>query len=185
MTFSGFPSDGLCRETDPLAALARLRPRDTDFVRFDSADPLTARQIVGGLTPEQCLVASAAAGPLVWQVVVEQLGGDDATVAFCDLLRCPSRPGAPSSPSAMRDLTDCARSRRGNQATRLPTGCSLAASASWRGWRWHAPAPTLKRLSGRPRSGPIIPRGRITRTMRWPARSSIYDSTPGHCCGRI
>jgi hypothetical protein len=77
---------------DPFTALVQLRSRDTDFVCFDGADLVATRQIVAVLAPEQCLVVSAAAGPLVWQAVVEQLGGDDATVAICDLLRGPFPP---------------------------------------------------------------------------------------------
>jgi hypothetical protein len=75
------------QERDPFTALTRLRPRDADFVRVDSADLLATRQLVARLTPEQCLVASAATGPLVWRALVEQLGEDDDTVAVCELLR--------------------------------------------------------------------------------------------------
>jgi hypothetical protein len=75
------------QERDPFTRLARLRPRDVDFVRVDSAELLATRQIVARLTVEQCLVASAAAGPLVWRTLVEQLGDDDDTVAVCELLR--------------------------------------------------------------------------------------------------
>jgi hypothetical protein len=80
------------QERDPFTALARLRPRDADFVRVESADLLTTRQIVARLTPEQCLVASAATGPLVWRTLVEQLGEDDDTVVVCELLRGPFPP---------------------------------------------------------------------------------------------
>src|SRR5262245_18739872 len=90
------------QQHDPLAVLSRLRPRDADFVRFESADLPAARQIVGGLPPEQCLVVSAAAGPLLWQAVVQQLGGDDGAAAVCELLCGPFLPTV--SLPTMRDL---------------------------------------------------------------------------------
>jgi hypothetical protein len=72
---------------DPALTLARLRPRDTDFRRFESESHKLVHQLVAELSIEQCLVLSAAAGALLWQAIVERLGGERTAQEVCAVLR--------------------------------------------------------------------------------------------------
>lgn len=76
-----------------LAQIASLRPRDADYVLLEVGGE--CRDQLTRYPPTQCLVAAAAAGPLLLRGLIARLGGASVAAELCRLLAGPFPPEAP------------------------------------------------------------------------------------------
>lgn len=78
-----------------LEQIVDIRPRDTDYVVLEVGDAERWRQHLAALPPAQCLIAAAAAGPVLGRALARRLGDDAVAVALCEFLAGPFPPAGP------------------------------------------------------------------------------------------
>lgn len=76
-----------------LAEIAALRPRDADYVLLEVGGE--CRDQLARHAPAQCLVAAAAAGPLLLRALIDRLGDGGVAAELCPLLAGPFPPERP------------------------------------------------------------------------------------------